>query len=153
MPRPAPIRLGTVSCTVVRGPRPDGRWYWRARSGEVTHWTGWATVPEAEVAVAQLVSGHGATPADVGTVRDLLAYWLGEQEERAASGELAPASLATMTSAARSLVAGLGPVRLEGVTAETLERYRDRRLRPGPGPSARLEGPARAAAEARRDGP
>ena len=55
--RPKPAEVGEVRLGVLRGPRADGRWYWRARRKSMrdTVWTGWATRDEAMQAVAELV--------------------------------------------------------------------------------------------------
>lgn len=129
-PKPAPLTIGDVKATPIRGPK-DGRWYWRARrhrGGERTLWTGWATREEAQTEIARIVGGAPRTAADVSTVGDVLDFWIGSQELRQ---DLAPRSLETMTATVRALVREIGDVRANLVTLTTLERYRDARMRPG----------------------
>lgn len=133
VPRPTPFSVGSVRVAVVSGRKPrDDRWYWRARrfaeGGEQTVWTGWATRPEAEIEVARLVGGVPMTPSASTTVGEVMDYWLGAQIKRT---DLRPRSLETMTAAAKSIDREIGMVRAGALTAATLERYRDARLRPG----------------------
>lgn len=138
MPRPAPLRLESLSCTVVRGPRQDGRWYWRARRADATLWTGWATREEASAACARLTLGE-QPQGGVCTVGELVGHWFAEAEDRAESGQLAQTSLDTLRAVVRALRRDLGAVRVDAITVSTLERYRDARLRPAP-PPRREEG-------------
>ena len=58
--RPAPLVVGPLRAAAIRGPRADGRWYWRARryvdGAESCPWTGWASRVEAERQLAALGS-------------------------------------------------------------------------------------------------
>ncbi len=90
--RPKPIHLGWARATVARGPRPDGRHYWRVRTtlNRTTAATGWWTEAEAEVAVATLVAAGPAPRPSVSvaapeTLDDLLDDWLVVQQRRAAA--------------------------------------------------------------------
>lgn len=72
MQRPPPQRLGSVSARVIRGPRADGRWYWRAEwtrsvgeGASRSLWSGWATEPEVQVEVARLLAGGQDRPRQV----------------------------------------------------------------------------------------
>lgn len=140
--RPAPLRLESLSCTVVR-PRPaagpqDGRWYWRARRGDETLWTGWATREEADVVCARLTLGEAGGAAV--TIRDLMETWFAGAEDLAAAGQLAETSLDTMRASVRAILRELGAVHIAAVTVATLERYRDVRLTPRAEQLRRAEG-------------
>lgn len=138
MPRkPSPLTVGALHARVVRGPRTDGRYYWRARryvdGKEDSPWTGWATRDEAlrELA-ALLASGTLDAPRnpyeDVRTFRDLLECWIATRKERS---DLARGTVDNYVRKARYLADGLGDVLLERADVVTLESYRDRRLRAG----------------------
>jgi len=138
MPRsPSPLTVGTLHARAVRGPRQDGRWYWRARrfvdGKEDSPWTGWATRDEALRELAALIAG-GTLDAprnpyeDVRTFRDLLECWIATRKERP---DLSKRTVDNYVRKARHLAAGLGDVLLERADVLTLERYRDRRLRAG----------------------
>ncbi len=125
--RPKARRVGPAGLSVVRGPRKDGRWYWRARVLGVTAWTGWATPREAEEATIQtLAEGTWAEPAReapvVHTVEDLLDYWVGYQERRVG---IAPRTLENYKSRSRQIrkVLGAYPARRLGFALGEL--YRD----------------------------
>ena len=134
--RPATIRIDPYSTRVVRGPRADGRWYWRAEKWEggaaETGWTGWATPQEARETVAGLVAGKAPKgPDTAGTIKDLLEYWLGSQAERA---DLSPKSVQARRYHAKHLAETVGAVRLEGASRATLERHANQRSRQGAAP-------------------
>ena len=133
--RPAPLTVGPIHARAIRGPRADGRWYWRARrfvdGGESTPWTGWASRPEAERHLAGLVAGGtlDAAPArysELTTVRDLLECWIAGQAER---GDLRPVTIQNYRTKARHLATGLGAVRLDRLDLVAIEGHRDRRIR------------------------
>ena len=137
--RPKPIHADPLTARVARGPRPDGRWYWRAdravRGGDrETIWCGWGTVEEIQRRLgASVASGETHRPApaprtsSAPTVRDLLEVWCGGQQQRA---DLSPQSVACYLVAARRLVADeLGDVVLTDVRRGAVEGYRDRQLR------------------------
>ncbi|MCB9764982.1 MAG: tyrosine-type recombinase/integrase [Alphaproteobacteria bacterium] len=140
--RPKPAEIGDVRISVVRGPRHDGRWYWRGRrkGRRDTLWTGWATRREAMAVVATLVVNglpepEPATPV-VETMEHLLSAWVERQELRA---DLAPATLTHYTVCARHLVTWLGDLAPRSISRDTLERYRDERLREGASPRVILQ--------------
>lgn len=123
MSRPKPIHLADVRASAIRGPRADGRWYWRARRKGVrdTLGTWWGTRDEAAVAVAQLVAGglpepvsHAAVPRVGATVADLLGAWVAHQEARvgATSDGLAEASATAYRQRAEAVAGELGDVLL-----------------------------------------
>jgi integrase len=139
--RPSPITVGKVRIRVKRGPREDGRWYWRADRA-VGHreredvWVGWATPDEATEAVKALPGQATAAAASEGQVRtvfDLLDCWVGSQNERA---DVSPRTAATCKAAADRLCATqLCHVRLDALDRLALERHRDGRVRIGDGAS------------------
>jgi integrase len=133
--RPLPVGIGDLSARVVRGPHPDGRWYWRwsrlgtgdADGGPL----GWRTREEVGLELAKMVGTDGNVQGrpDVRTVRDLMETW--------AAAELARTDLSSETTkqrvhTAKTIVRQLGPVLLTQVTRDTLEGYRNRRLREHP---------------------
>lgn len=137
--RPKPRAVGPLRLRVARGPREDGAWYWRAgradgTGGEITVWTGWGTAAEAERAAADLVArGQAEQPRDknaptVVTVRDLIEYYLGSQEDRA---DLKPRTVLNQKGAARRVIAGAGHLSVNGLTRAGLELWRDQWLRGG----------------------
>lgn len=134
--RPPTIHIDPYSVRVIRGPREDGRWYWRARKfqggTEETAWTGWGTPQEARETVAGLVVGKAPKgPDTASTIKDLLEFWLGAQEERA---DLSPLSVQARRYHARHLAEVVGAVRLEAVSRATLERHASQRSRQGAAP-------------------
>ncbi|MCB9765240.1 MAG: tyrosine-type recombinase/integrase [Alphaproteobacteria bacterium] len=138
--RPKPAEIGDVRISVVRGPRHDGKWYWRGRrkGRRDTLWTGWATRREAMAAVARLVAKglpHPVAPAlpEIATTQELLSTWIERQERRA---DLKPKTVTHYTLCARHLVAWLGELPVTDLNRATLERYRDERLREGASPRA-----------------
>jgi integrase len=137
--RPKLIVMGAIRSRVVRGPRADGRWYWRAEVYEscasTTVWTGWATPAEMPALLAPLAAQpNAARPetrprlVEVRTIQDLLEHWVTAQAER---GDLKARSLEAYISIGNRLADDLGDVRLDRVFAETLASWRDRRMRAG----------------------
>lgn len=134
--RPKLIVMGAIRSRVVRGPRADGRWYWRAEvydsGASTTVWTGWATPAEMPALLAPLAARpDGARPrllTNVKTVQDLLEHWCTAQSERP---DLRPASVTAYIGCGNRLVDEIGDVRLDRLTVETLADYRDRRGRLG----------------------
>lgn len=137
--RPRPIHADPLTARVARGPRPDGRWYWRADRAvgggdRVTVWCGWGTVEEIQRRLGASVAAgeiHRPAPAPrtstAPTVRDLLEVWCGGQQQRA---DISPASIDCYLVAARRLVADeLGDALLTDVRRGAVEGYRDRQLR------------------------
>lgn len=136
MRRPSPRSSGPLRYRVVRGPRADGRWYWRAsRYGagvEETVWCGWGTVEEVDLVVAGLVRGDAPIQdAGIGTVSDLLSYWHGAIEERS---DLARGTIRGYGLVAKRVGAVIGDVRVDRVDRATAERLRDVSLRAGQTP-------------------
>jgi len=137
--RPAPRRVGAYSLSVVRGPRADGRWYWRARHAQDVLWTGWATAAEAEREVIALAAAGGRpaepeAPAveEAETVKDLLELYLGAlAEER---GDLSANTHRIRRVCARHVARAIGEVRIARLDAAVLGDYRAQRLRAGAAP-------------------
>jgi len=138
MPRkPSPVTVDPLHARAVRGPRADGRWYWRARrfagGSEDSPWLGWGTREEVQRILAGMVAGGDLDAPrtdfeDVKTVRDLLECWVASREAR---DDLAEGTVANYRAKARHLAAGMGDARLDRLDVLTLEGYRDRRLRSG----------------------
>jgi len=133
--KPSPVTVGPLHTRAIRGPRADGRWYWRARrfSGGVedTPWVGWATRDEVQRTLAGLLASGGLDAPrsdfeDVKTVRDLLECWMASREARS---DLATGTISNYRTKARHVADGLGEARLDRIDVVTLEGYRDRRLR------------------------
>jgi integrase len=133
MKRPKAFSVGRVHVRVARGPRQvDGRWYWRAErrveGARLPVWMGWGTMAEAEREVARAVAGGPVSErqADgVWTVFDLVDFWLGAVK---GSG-LSPNTISHYEYATQAVSDVIGGVRVDRIDIETLERYRDRRLR------------------------
>lgn len=126
---------GPFRARAIRGPREDGRWYWRIErytgGAALTAWTGWATPEEATRACADLVVGGQVrhAPEVALTVDRLLRRWVAQQEDR---GDLRPATVEACRQTGRRIAASsLGAVLVERVTRQTLERWRDEQLRAG----------------------
>jgi hypothetical protein len=71
------------------------------------------------------------------TIRDLLEFWIGEQETRSESHEIRPGTLKSRRGSARHLTRLIGDVHVDRITSHTLETYKDRRLREGTATSSR----------------
>lgn len=131
--RPLPVGSLDVRARVLRGPREDGRWYWRihrtVHRRQEALGGGWWHAHEAERATMRLAADEdgGATrrPA-AATVGELLHYWIGAQELRA---DLSPRTLEVRRAACRWLLGGMGDTLIGAVDRVVLERHRDRRLR------------------------
>ena len=144
MKRPKTFSVGDVRLRVKRGPR-DGAWYWVAerfrgtsKKHGVTVWTGWGTRSEASRAVAAVVAaGEDTTPqrkvqADtVGTVKDLLEFWLGQREDTAKAS-----TLGSDRTCAKRLVQRIGGVHISRLNRDALQRYRVEALRDGLAPAS-----------------
>lgn len=133
--KPRPRQVGSYRLRAIRGPREDGRWYWRAEryaeGASQTAWTGWGTVTEADTAVAALLTTgerHSTEPDEVETVKDLLSFWHGQIEE---SATLSPATISGYGNRAAALARGIGTVRVERLDRLAIERYRDSQIRAG----------------------
>lgn len=137
---PKPIRVGPIWLDVMasRGCR-DGRWYWRARTyegkREHTVWTGRATAKEATKKAAELHANGEERAAKTGeyrpdtTIEILLRAWRGEVVKP--DPDVRPSSKAQTKSRARALVAKLGAIRIDRLTARDLVAYRDARYAEG----------------------
>lgn len=123
--RPESIEAGATRATVVRGPRADGRWYWRARTKGTAQeclWTGWATRDEAARRLAELVargellrSGH-ESPESAVVVSDLLRQWADEQDRRVAVGQIGALTARAYRARCEVLSGAIGDVRLAMLT-------------------------------------
>lgn len=133
--RPDPINLTTLTLSVVRGPRDDGRYYWRARTagGGSTLWTGWATREEAARQGAQLLVTPPAPAPEprLGTIADLLEVWLDFQ---GTNPNLRDSTRQLYAKYARHLRRVLGKLPVEDLKLATMEGYRDLRLKEGAAP-------------------
>lgn len=139
--RPKSLAVDPIKARVIRGPNPEGRWYWQAvvyrDATERTVWSGWATREQASQELAALVAGgelDGSRRPDptVETVGDVLETWLGSQGARA---DLAALTMKHYTSRSKTLHAGIGAVRPDRLDVVTLERFRDTRLHAGAAPA------------------
>lgn len=143
--RPSPISVPldaagrTVRAEVVRGPREDGRYYWRAReehaasredrSTEVFDGRRWCTASEAHRALV-LYAAHVASPTPTSrlrTVGEVLSAWVATVRGRS---DLAATSRSQYELRARALVADVETARLgtERIARAQLEDMRDRLL-------------------------
>jgi integrase len=152
--RPEPVGVPGVRARVVRGPRPDGTWYWRTeftagpQTGEpVEDGTFWATRKDAGRKVAQLVAdgavvapkkrvrkaasaekGGDDTIEDVRTVDQLLRTWRAHIEDT--RPELAEGTMkAYVLREAQIRDAGFGNVLLTRLDAAAMEDLRAALLR------------------------
>ncbi len=141
--KPKPWGLGKIRVRAVRGPRQDGRWYFRAERYEgetgVPVWTAWATLDEATQKVACLVAAGEDLEArenpgesrTVRTIRDVLELWLGAVESR-------PLAKATTISIARAslrhLNKHLGSLPVDRLDLIVLDRYVEKRFHEAPNP-------------------
>lgn len=132
--RPKPIRIGRARARVHRGPRADGRWYWRAdrpdgHGGRIPIWHGWGTAEEAERQVIQLLADDpdtiatGATGIQVRTLYDVLDVWLPQREDRRDLAERT--KKISRGSAERLAASSLARTSVERVSRRVIERYRD----------------------------
>jgi integrase len=133
--RPKTIRLENFRIRVIRGPHKDDstRWYWYCETDvdrkAVVHFRGWLTSSEAAEKCAQINQNKpSARITDVKTVKDLLSNWLGSQIERK---DISPKSIDIYKTSAVHLVRLLGHIRLEKLSIDDLEIYRDTRLGEG----------------------
>jgi hypothetical protein len=138
--RPAKLIVGPVGARVVRGPhREDStKWYWQGRTCRddeaVTVYSGWKTREEAAQEIATLVATGNveqerpthAQSAEIDTVLDLLRYWRGGIRDRV---DLADDTRRIYKQCTQHLGEAMGAVKIEQVDAQTLEQYRNRRLR------------------------
>lgn len=135
--KPAIVIVEPVRARAIRGPREDGRWYWRAEvyqgehTGSRTLWTGWAHREEVSPELVRLIAEHGLDKRDeqdqpIETLKDLLEVWLGAQEERA---DITRSAKDGCKRAAKRLADTIGGARLDAVDLGTLRSYQNARLR------------------------
>lgn len=138
--RPKPFSVGRVRVRVKRGPRDDGRWYWRADRAEPGGtrrdlWVGWGTRDEVEEAVVVHLAQHDPDAAydeaDVETVGDLLDVWAASHLARVDIAEQTRRSARVTVRRIVDSTTRIVRVKLERVDRGTLERYRDAELRMG----------------------
>ena len=138
--RPKSFRVGRVLVRARRGPREDGRWYWRAdrpvgRSQREDVWLGWGTRDEAEAQVIAALTDPTVQARreegqpELQTVFDLLDCWLAAQRRR---NDIADSTKEAGYSAVKRLIAAdISRVRLEHLGRGAVERHRDAELRRG----------------------
>lgn len=129
--RPKTITIGKVSVRVHRGPREDGRWYWRADrqmgAGRDKLWHGWGTPAEAEATVIAVLASRGEAggvrrDVQVRTVHDLVDTWAASQLARK---DISDHTRTAARTAAARISGVIGEVLLERVDRRTIERLRD----------------------------
>jgi len=132
--RPSGFQVDHARVDVLRGPRDDGRWYWRARVADGAGkrpivWSGWATRDEAGAAVRVALDETAPAHEELRTVRDLLECWVAAQQSRRDVSDL---TRKTCQVAGNRLVShGLAEVRLDTLDRRAIERHRDEALRAG----------------------
>lgn len=128
--------VGPVHVRAVRGPRPDGSFYWRwtvYRDGvEHSATLGWA---KQDHAVTRVAAKHAAGEMTVAkrptlgalpvTVADLMECWVFAQNARE---DIKEGSKATTRHYAEKIVGVLADVRLHELRVSHLERYQNARL-------------------------
>lgn len=132
--KPKKIEINGIHARVIRGPRPDGSWYWQAQrytdGSSSTVWSGWATRDDAQLRLADLVRGvdvveeqeeHEEERCD--TIKDLLELFLKSYRQRQ---DLSPATVATAKRRAKLVVSYIGSVHVERIGIAQLEDFRDR---------------------------
>lgn len=129
--RPKPIPLGKVRIRVHRGPRADGRWYWRAdrQAGEGREivWSGWGTPDEAEAATGRELYARGEPRGErkveqVRTLHDLLDTWAASQRARQ---DVSEHTKRNAEDAVARLSGTIGGVLVERLDQRDIERHRD----------------------------
>lgn len=131
--KPARRQVGPYRLAVIRSPREDGRWYWRAREhtngGEQTVWVGWGTVREADEAVSAIVAKMTPPdPSNCATIGDLLSLWHGSVEARS---DLSILTVRGYACSAKRLKLVLALVSTPRLDRTAVERYRDTALKQG----------------------
>jgi integrase len=135
--------VGPVRVRATRGPKDDGRWYWRAvvyrDSAEHTLWTGWATRDMAEADIAGRVAAGDTEPKDNATtealprtVGDLMECWMYAEEQRQ---DIKAKTKQVNKYYARKVKAYLGHVALRQLYFHHLATFRDDRLKAGAAPN------------------
>lgn len=136
--RPKPIGIGRARARVHRGPREDGRWYWRAdrpdgHGGRLPIWHGWATPKEAERQVIAILAedpdacAKGTSGIQVRTLYDVMDVWIPQREERRDIAERT--KKISRGSAERLAASTLARTSVERVNRRAIERLRDELLR------------------------
>lgn len=139
LPDGEPVEIGPLRASTMkrwRETEAGTQWYWRARRKGVRDdvWSGWGTRAYAQERLAELVAGGVPVPrrreaaVEVRTMGDLLDLWVDRQRERP---DLRPATVDHYEKCGRHLFAWLRDVDLRRVDRDTLERFRDDRLREG----------------------
>lgn len=140
--RPALIRVEPYTARVKRGPREDGRWYWQVRfqqGSTVTNaYSAWATRDELREDIAKRIAS-GSMPATgpaeastepeshiAETVRDLLEFWIGHQEDRLKAKEIASRSMATYRCTAKRIADFIGELACRQVAQSTMSLLKER---------------------------
>jgi integrase len=129
--RPKPVHLAQLNARVVRGPRADGRWYWRICTAggagkEVAVGSGWWTRDEAAKAMASSVAGVAVSLDSHGVlVRDVLELYLGAVAERPNG---ASSTLVTYTNFAKHINRLMGQFLAQQLSRRDLEEYVRTRL-------------------------
>jgi integrase len=140
--RPEVLAVGRTRARAIRGPREDGRWYWRAERLEgdtrSTVWTGWGTESEVERELAhQIAQAHetrGADPSEVRTVFDLLDVWVAANKDRTDVKERTKVVYRCSANRITKSKLALPDTRLDRLDRRALEAYRDARIRSGGAP-------------------
>ena len=135
--RPTPVGLPGIRARVVRGPREDGRWYWRIERSSTADKSVlecvWATSAEASKRVAELLAAGGARPepaaaAELSTVDELLGAYIAHLEDT--RPDLAASTLVSYRHRRRQIWrAGLGDIRLVRIHAADVDTMRASLLR------------------------
>lgn len=121
--KPEPVSREEVTARVERGPRDDGRWYWRARKGQKTLWCGWGTRNEIETAVRK-----GKFGPEFATMADVFGAFSASYVARL---DVAPGTVRAVSATIANLREGIGNREPESLTRRDLERWRDARLAAG----------------------
>lgn len=137
--RPKPVVVGNVRARVHRGPREDGRWYWRVdrpdgTGGRVTVCPSlWATSDEVQAHVIAVLARDPEAGVrlpdrhiEIRTVYHVMAAWVVRQKERP---DIAQATKACYEANA-NMISGCAAAATQAdrVTKRTLERLRDELL-------------------------
>jgi integrase len=131
--KPAPFSIGKIRVRAMRPPTAEQprRWYWRAMRGrKETIWAGRATRDEAEASVlsiaVRLAGGEDirrGLDCEAQTVADVLAYYLGDCQERVEAGQLKETTLKGYKSQRARIRLALGPVLVVRLSSREVERW------------------------------
>lgn len=135
--RPKPVGLPGIRARAVRGPRADGRWYWRVERSSTADKAVlaciWATPAEASRRVAEVLASGAATApqaevAELATVDELLGAYVAHLEDT--RPDLARGTMQVYRLRRRQVWAvGLGTMRLARLQAADVEVMRATLLR------------------------